>query len=215
MCGSAAAVTLCGSSPLSASLERGRGHGRGPHRGRPATDGPQFPRRVSRGALGWSGRSRRMRLRAGARVPRCPVVDVGECAGTCSRTRRHEKGLNWQIPVRVLTYRVRLITLVFNDSPRGDGEGFGDGSPRRVWVVIRRRLPRGRTACRCGRRPGSRAGTPEPDGGARCRARGEVGALPLERSREWGRRAASRGRPSAAPAAGRCSPRGGRRRAAG
>ncbi|BBC34160.1 hypothetical protein SGFS_054540 [Streptomyces graminofaciens] len=86
----------------------------------------------------------------------------------CFRTRRHKTDPWGQIPEVVLTGRVRLITLVFNDSLRGDAEGFGDGSPRRVWVVFRRRLPTGP------REPG--VGTPEPDGGAHA----------------WGRRAASR-----------------------
>src|SRR4051794_12691735 len=35
------------------------------------------------------------------------------------------------------------MTLVVSDSPRGDAEGCGDGSPRRVRIVTRCRFPRG------------------------------------------------------------------------
>src|SRR5882757_1136690 len=45
-------------------------------------------------------------------------------------------GLTEQIPGWALTRRDRLVTLVGSDSPRGDDEGFGDGGPRRVWVVF-------------------------------------------------------------------------------
>lgn len=71
-------------------------------------------------------------------------------------------GLTEQIPGWALTRRDHVVTLVGSDSPRGDGEGFGDGSPRRVWVVF-------------GVGPlgaGGQDGAPESDGGTRCRARG-------------------------------------------